>query len=173
MLSYPRVFPWNNVTIFGVNIQTESVFCIIMSFILMVLLQVFMNHTKFGTAMRASALDAKAAKACGINPSFATGVTWGIAAALAATAGILLGPIYGVFIMLGQTIGRKGFAAAIMGGYGNVIGAIVGGVLLGLIETMSAAYWSSTYKDMIAYGLLLLFLYVKPTGIFNEKALNR
>ncbi len=140
---------------------------------MMVVLQLFMNHTKFGTAMRAAALDAKAAKACGINPSLATGVTWGIAAGLAATAGILLGPIYGVFIMLGSTIGRKGFAAAIMGGYGNVIGAIVGGILLGLIETLSATYWSSTYKDMIAYGLLLLFLYVRPTGIFNEKALNR
>ncbi len=173
MLNYPQVFPWRSVKIFGVNIQTESISCIVMSFLMMVVLQLFMNHTKFGTAMRAAALDPKAAKACGINPSLATGVTWGIAAGLAATAGILLGPIYGVFIMLGSTIGRKGFAAAIMGGYGNVIGAIVGGILLGLIETLSATYWSSTYKDMIAYGLLLIFLYVRPTGIFNEKALNR
>lgn len=173
MLNYPQVFPWRSVKILGVNIQTESISCIVMSFLMMVVLQLFMNHTKFGTAMRAAALDPKAAKACGINPSLATGVTWGIAAGLAATAGILLGPIYGVFIMLGSTIGRKGFAAAIMGGYGNVIGAIVGGILLGLIETLSATYWSSTYKDMIAYGLLLIFLYVRPTGIFNEKALNR
>ena len=135
-------------------------------------LQVFMKYTRFGTAMRASAMDATAAQACGINTSLSTGITWAIAAGMAALAGILLGPIYGVFIMLGSTIGRKGFAAAIMGGYGNLYGAIVGGVLLGLIETLTASYLSSAYKDMIAYALLLIFLFVKPTGIFNERAIT-
>ena len=117
-------------------------------------------------------MDAKAAQACGINTSLSTGISWGIAAGMAALAGILLGPIYGVFIMLGSTIGRKGFAGAIMGGYGNLIGAIVGGILLGITETFVAGYLSSAYKDMIAYALLLLFLFVKPTGIFNERAIT-
>ena len=74
--------------------------------------------------------------------------------------------------MLGSTIGRKGFAGAIMGGYGNFIGAIVGGILLGLIETLTASYLTSTYKDMIAYAVLLIFLFIKPTGLFNERAIT-
>ena len=172
MLSYPQIFPVASIKIAGVSIQSESVFCILMSFLCMVGLQIFMKHTRFGTAMRASAMDAKAAQACGINTSLSTGISWGLAAAMAALAGILLGPIYGVFIMLGSTIGRKGFAGAIMGGYGNLIGAIIGGILLGITETFVAGYLSSAYKDMIAYALLLLFLFVKPTGIFNERAIT-
>lgn len=172
MLNYPQVFSVTSVKLLGVPIQTESVFCIIVSAICMIGLQLFMKHTPFGTAMRASAMDPKAAQACGINTALSTGVTWGIAAGMAALAGILLGPIYGVFIMLGSTIGRKGFAGAIMGGYGNIYGAIVGGILLGLIETLTASYWTSTYKDMIAYAVLLFFLFIKPTGLFNERAIT-
>lgn len=172
MLNYPQVFPMSSVRFLGVSVQCESVFCIVMSFLSMIALQFFMKHTRFGTAMRASAMNTKAAQACGINTSLSTGITWGIAAGLAALAGILLGPIYGVFIMLGATIGRKGFAGAIMGGYGNFVGAIVGGILLGLVETFTASYISSTYKDMIAYAILLLFLFIKPTGLFNERAIT-
>lgn len=172
MLNYPQVFPIASVSVLGVAVQSESIFCIIVSFLCMGGLQIFMKNTRFGTAMRAAAMDTRAAQACGINTSLSTGITWAIAAGMAALAGILLGPIYGVFIMLGSTIGRKGFAAAIMGGYGNIYGAIVGGVLLGLIETLTASYLSSTYKDMIAYTMLLIFLFVKPTGIFNERAIT-
>jgi len=172
MLSFPRIFPIDSLKVFGVAIQTESIFCVAVSILCMAGLHFFMKHSRFGTAMRASAMDSKAAQACGINTSLATGVTWAIAAGLAAMAGMLLGPIYGVFITLGSTIGRKGFAGAVMGGYGNMYGAMVGGVLLGLIETLTSSYLSSTYKDLIAYGMLLLFLFVRPTGIFNEKAIT-
>lgn len=172
MLNFPRIFSVESVSVFGVSIQSESIFCVVVSLVCMVGLHFFMKHTRFGTAMRAAAMDAKAAQACGINTSLATGVTWAIAAGMAALAGMLLGPIYGVFITLGSTIGRKGFAGAVMGGYGNMYGAMLGGVLLGLIETFTASYISSAYKDLIAYGLLLLFLFVKPTGIFNEKAIT-
>lgn len=172
MLNFPRIFPTESIRVFGVAVQTESLFCVLVSLVCMVGLHFFMKHTKFGTAMRASAMDAKAAQACGINTSLATGITWAIAAGMAALAGMLLGPIYGVFITLGSTIGRKGFAGAVMGGYGNMYGAMVGGVLLGLIETLTASYLSSAFKDLFAYGMLLLFLFVKPTGIFNEKAIT-
>lgn len=172
MLSYPQIFSVPSLSVAGISIQSESLFCIAMSFLCMIGLQIFMKHTRFGTAMRASAMDSKAAQACGINTSLSTGISWGIAAGMAALAGILLGPIYGVFIMLGSTIGRKGFAGAIMGGYGNLIGAIVGGIILGLTETFVAGYLSSAYKDMISYAFLLLFLFVKPTGIFNERAIT-
>lgn len=172
MLYFPRIFKTiKTINILNTPIQTEAAFSIGVAIICMLGLHFFMKYTRFGTAMRASAMDAMAAKACGINPSLATGITWGIAAGIAALAGMLIGPIYGVFITLGATIGRKGFASAVMGGYGNMYGAMLGGIILGLVETMTATYISSSYKDLVAYGLLLAFLYVRPTGILNERAI--
>ena len=126
----------------------------------MVVLHLFMNKTKLGTAMRASSMDSMAAESCGINVSLTTGITWGVSAMLAAMAGILIGPMYGVYSFLGANLGNKGFAGAIAGGYGNMYGAIVGG------------YVSSAYKNLIAYVALLLFLCIKPTGLFNERAIQ-
>lgn len=171
MLTFPRIFGTTSFKILGVGVQPEAVLCIGVSLVCMVILHVFMKYTKFGTAMRASAMDPMAARSCGINVSFSTGMTWGISAAMASVAGMLIGPVYGVFTTLGATIGRKGFSSAVMGGYGNMYGAIVGGILLGLLETFTTGYVSSAYKDMIAYIVLLLFLFVKPTGIFNERAI--
>ena len=169
---FPPIFEKiGSITIFGRQVQVEYAFCIILACISMLILNIFMNYTRIGTAMRASALNPMAASACGINVSTSRGITWGLSAGLAALGGLLMGPIYGVYVMLGATIGRKGFASAVIGGYGNMIGAVVGALILGITETFIAGYVSSTYKDMIAYGLLLLFLFVRPTGIFNERAL--
>ncbi|HBR03109.1 MAG TPA: branched-chain amino acid ABC transporter permease, partial [Ruminiclostridium sp.] len=73
---------------------------------------------------------------------------------------------------LGSVIGRKGFAGAVIGGYGHIYGAMIGGIILGLIETFVAGYWTGTYKNLIAYAVLILFLFIKPTGIFNEQAIH-
>lgn len=172
MLTFPRIFGVQSLTIMGVSVQTESVFCIGISFVCMIILHLFMKYTKFGTSMRAAAMDPMAARSCGINVSMSTGFTWGIAAAMASVAGMLIGPVYGVFTTLGASIGRKGFASAVIGGYGNMYGAIVGGIILGMVETFTSAYVSSAYKDLIAYIMLILFLFVKPTGIFNERAIT-
>jgi branched-chain amino acid transport system permease protein len=94
-----------------------------------------------------------------INVSLTTGVTWGISAALAAIAGILIGPMYGVYTTLGASIARRGFSGAVIGGYGNVYGAMIGGLLLGLCETMVAGYISSELKNMIAFIILIVFLF--------------
>ena len=169
---FPSVFGIPSINLFGVNIQPEAAFCIVVSFIIMIALHIFTKYTKYGTAMRAAAMDPLAAKACGVNPSMTTALTWGISAAIAGFGGMLIGPVYGVYTTLGSTTGRKGFAGAVMGGFGNMYGALLGGVLLGVIETFVSSYVSSTYKDLVAYGLLLIFLYVKPTGIFNEKSLT-
>ena len=169
---FPAIFSKPTLTILGVTAQTEAYFCLLISVILMVLLHFFMTKTKFGTAMRGSAMDSMAAESVGINTSLSTGVTWGLSAGIASLAGMLLGPMYGVYTTLGATIGRKGFAGAVVGGYGNMYGAMVGGLLLGLVETFISGYWSGTYKNMVAYLILLLFLLVKPTGIFNESAIQ-
>lgn len=171
-INFPRIFNTPNINILGVNIQTEAFAAIVVSFIVMIVLHIFMTYTKFGTSMRAAAMDPLAAKSLGINVNLTTGLTWGISAALAALAGMLIGPMYGVYTTLGATIGRKGFASAVMGGYGNMYGAMVGGIILGLVETFTSAYISSSYKDLVSYGLLLIFLLVKPTGIFNERAIQ-
>ena len=171
MKGYPQIFSTPYITIFGRQFQAEAIVCIVASLLLMVAFSFFMNKTSLGTSMRASAMDPMAARACGIDVSFATGLSWAIAAGIAAFAGMLIGPVYGVYTTLGAVIGRKGFSSAVIGGFGNMAGAIVGGLLLGVVETFLSAYISSAYKDMIAYALLLVFLFVKPTGLFNERAI--
>ncbi|HCM28058.1 MAG: hypothetical protein A2Z99_20930 [Treponema sp. GWB1_62_6] len=171
-LFYPSVFNVTSVKVWAANIQPEALLCLGTSLVAMVLLHFFMTKTKLGTAMRAAAMDSVAAESCGINVSLSTGITWGLSAGLAAIAGMLLGPMYGVFPILGATIGRKGFSGAVVGGYGNMYGSILGGILLGLLETLVAGYVSSVYKNLFAYIILLIFLFLKPTGIFNERAIQ-
>ncbi|MEG0912430.1 MAG: branched-chain amino acid ABC transporter permease [Oscillospiraceae bacterium] len=169
---FPSIFNVTSIDLFGASVQPEALLCLIAAFICMMLLHFFMTKTKLGTAMRASAMDPMAAESCGINTSLSTGITWGLSAGLASVAGMLIGPMYGVYSTLGATIGRKGFSGAVIGGYGNMYGAMVGGLILGLAETLVAGYLSSTYKNLIAYVLLILFLFLKPTGIFNERAIQ-
>lgn len=170
-LNFPSVFTIKKVKLFGVNVRPEQILCTVASLVIMVLLHLFMTKTRFGTSLRAAAMDPMAAQSCGINVHLSTGITWGLSAGLAAIAGILVGPLYGVFILLGNQIGNKGFSGAVIGGYGNMYGAMVGGLLLGLIETFVTGYISSDYKNLIAYIILIVFLFVKPTGIFNERAI--
>lgn len=171
-LFFPSVFSKSSIKVFGVRVQPEALLCFGASLVIMLLLHLFMTKTRFGTSMRAAAMDPLAAQSCGINVSLSTGVTWGLSAGLAAIAGILVGPMYGVYSLLGATIGNKGFAGAVIGGYGNMYGAMVGGLLLGLIETFVTGYISSDYKNLIAYVILIAFLFLKPTGIFNERAIQ-
>lgn len=172
MLNFPSIFKVRTLYLFGRNFQTESIFAVVASVIIMFILQFFMKRTKMGTAMRAAALDPVAAKACGINVNIATGMAWGWAACTAALAGVMMGPLYGVFSTLGSQIGTKGFAAAVIGGYGNFVGSIVGGLILGLLETLTSGYISSNYRDIFSYSILLLFLFVRPWGLFNERAIK-
>ncbi|MGI6162097.1 MAG: branched-chain amino acid ABC transporter permease [Christensenellales bacterium] len=171
MKYFPPLLSIRSVDIMGRAIQSEAVLCIAASLLCMLVFNFFITRTSHGTAMRAAAMDPMAARACGIDVSLTTGLAWGMSAGLAAFAGILIGPVYGVYTTLGAVIGRKGFSSAVIGGYGNMLGAIVGGVILGLVETFISAYLFSAYKDLIAYTLLLVFLFVKPTGLFNERAI--
>lgn len=160
------------INLMGLSVQPESILCIGASFLIMLALHFFMTRTKLGTAMRAASMDSLAAESVGIDVSLTNGLVWGLSAALVAMAGILCGPVYGVVITLGANLGRKGFSGAVIGGYGNMYGAMIGGILLGFIETFVSSYVSSDYKSLIAYAILLLFLFVKPTGITNEKAIQ-
>ena len=171
-MEFPSIVNSGNVQMAGINIQPESIIVVAVTIVFMLLFWLFMNKTKFGTAMRSAAQDPLAARACGIDVSLTTGVTWGLSAAVSAIGGMLYGPVYGVAFGIGSVIGIKGFAAAVVGGYGNMIGAVVGGLLLGFVETFSAGYIGSEYKDFVAYALLILFMFLKPTGLFNERAIE-
>lgn len=171
-LSFPSVFNVMSVEVLGVNVQPERLLSMGIALVIMLVLHFFMSKTRMGTSMRAAAMDPMAAKTCGIDTSLTTGITWGLSAGLAAVAGILIGPVFGVASTLGAQIGRKGFAGAVIGGYGNMYGAMIGGMILGITETLAAGYISSDYKNIIAYLILIIFLFVKPTGIFNEKAIQ-
>jgi branched-chain amino acid transport system permease protein len=159
---------------FGVvRIAPESIMGAAMAVVFMILLQFFMTKTKMGTAMRAAAQVPDAASVCGINVSFTKGLTWGISTMLTAMAGLMIGPVYGVQAGMGYTIGLKGFAAAVIGGYGNMLGAVIGGFFVGFVETMAAGYIASDMKDFVSFSILIVFLLIKPAGIFNARIIEQ
>ena len=139
----PSIFSTTTVEIFGAHVQPESIL--------------------------AAAMDPLAASSLGINVSRTTGLTWAIAAALAGGIGALMGPVYGVSTTMGDIIGNKGFAGAVIGGYGNMYGAIVGSLLLGFIETFVAGYLTTTYKDFVSFFLLIIVMIFLPRGLFKAK----
>lgn len=169
---FPGFFAVRSIKIAGVGVEPEKILVVGLGVVIMVVLQLFLNKAKFGTAMRAAALDEKAASAVGINVPVTKGVTWGIAAAIAGVIGCILGPIYGVIYTMGGKWGQKAFAGAVVGGYGNMYGAIVGGMILGVVETLVTAYISSTFKEFIAFAVLIVVLIVMPNGIFRAKILE-
>ena len=169
VFQFPPVFKVSRIAIGSIQVAPESIMAIIIGLVVMVILHFFMNRSRFGTSMRAAAMDPMAARALSINVSFTTGVTWGISAALAGIGGMIIGPVYGVHMNMGAMVGLKGFAGAVIGGYGNMYGAIAGSLILGIVETFTAGYVSSIYKDFISFFILILFLIVKPRGIFNAK----
>ena len=171
-LQYPSVFKISTVKVFGTPVKPEMLVCLGATLVMMIILHLFMTKTRFGTAMRAASMDRMAAFSCGINVPMSTGVSWGISAAMAAVAGMLLGPMYGVYITLGAQIGRKGFSGAVAGGFGNMYGAMIGGLSMGVLETLIAGYVSSSLKNLFTFIVLILFLFLKPTGILNEKAIQ-
>jgi branched-chain amino acid transport system permease protein len=169
VFQFPPIFSVSRIQFGSFQIPPEAIMAIIIGLVVMVLFHFFMTKTRLGTSMRAAAQDPIAAKTLSINVSFITGVTWGIASMLAGIGGVLIGPIYGVSLHMGVMISLKGFAGAVIGGYGNMYGAIVGSLLLGGVETFTAAYISSMYKDFISFFILILFLIFKPHGLFKGK----
>ncbi|URK89448.1 branched-chain amino acid ABC transporter permease (plasmid) [Rhizobium sp. RCAM05350] len=161
----PSVMGEMPVNIGGVYILPQNVAIVAIMLGLMVALHFFMNKSKLGTALRAAAQDKLAAGTLGINVPLAVGLTWGIAVGLAGIAGMLIAPIYGVNAHMGLLVGLKGFAAAVVGGYGSIYGAVLGGLLVGLVETLSSGYIDSSMKDVIVFAFLLLVLFLKPTGL--------
>ena len=168
--NFPSALGEDPVSMAGISLSPQQIAIIIVTFVCMITLHLFMSRTKMGTSLRAAAQDSMAAGVMGINVPLTVGIAWALAAALSAVAGILLAPIYGVYPKMGAILSTKGFAAAVLGGYGNMYGAIIGGLIFGIVETMAAGYISSSFKDIISFGVLILVLFVMPHGILKVKA---
>ena len=168
--NFPSSFGENPIKMGPISISPQQIAIVVVTLACMVLLHLFMSRTKLGTSLRAAAQDPMAAGVVGINVPLTVGMAWALAAALSAVAGILLAPIYGVYPKMGAILSTKGFAAAVLGGYGNMYGAIIGGLMFGVVETMAAGYLSSSFKDIISFGVLIVVLFVMPHGILKVKA---
>ena len=137
---------------------------------LMLILNVLIKKTKIGKAIRAVSLNTETAALLGINPTLVISVTVMLASALGAAAGVLVGLSFdAVEPLMGVIIGFKGLAVLILGGLGNITGAMVGGFILGIAEVFSVAYGASSYRDAVAFGLIILLLFWRPQGLFGSK----
>lgn len=137
------------------------------------LLWAFLERTVTGKALRAAAANRLSARLVGINISFILVLAFGLSAALGAIAGILVTPITLTRYDIGALLALKGFSAAIFGGLGNPVGAVVGGLALGLLEALAAGYVTSVYKDGVAFVALILILLFMPSGLLGSKLTER
>jgi len=173
--SFPTLLENKQLTSFaGAAIYSNSVVVIIVSLILMFILRIIVMKTKIGTAMRAVSFNHNVASLMGININKIISFTFIIGSSLAAAAGILFGLNYPkVDPLIGIIYGLKAFVAAVLGGIGNITGAALGGLILGIIETFVSGYLSSTYRDAIAFGVLIIILLIKPTGLLGKKDIEK
>lgn len=171
--SIPTIVPTDPIKMGGVAIMPQVLLILVVTVLLVLAIDRFFRHTRIGKAMVAAAINPTAASLVGIELRTVYLVTFVIAGALGAVAGLLITPLSLIQFESGLTLGLKGFAAAILGGFGNVVGAFVGGMVLGIAESLGAGYVSSAYKDAIAYVLLVLVLLVKPDGVLGKSVQAR
>ncbi len=175
-LSMPAGFvPGGGLTLYqGVRMSVMQLAVLIIAFVLMAGLYLFVQRTRTGVAMRAVALDPATARLMGIDVDKIIAIVFLIGPGLGGAAGMTVGLYYGSFdFTLGWTFGLKAFIAAILGGIGNIPGAMLGGLLLGLIETLASGYLSPQWKDVIAYVILILILMFRPTGLLGERVAEK
>ena len=168
---YSSIIPMNRMTlqIGAFRIQTISLVCIAVSILLVFLLQLFINRTRPGQAMLACAQDRGAASLMGISVNGTISLTFAIGSAMAGIAGVLLCSAYPTLSpYTGSMPGIKAFVAAVFGGIGSIPGAMIGGLLLGVIEILSKTYISSQLSDAIVFSVLIIVLLVKPTGLMGK-----
>jgi branched-chain amino acid transport system permease protein len=161
-------------TLGGAVIYSNPLVVLITAIVLMLILRLIVMKSKMGTAMRAVSFNMTAASLMGINISKIISFTFIIGSALAAAAGILFGLNYPkIDPLIGILYGLKAFVAAVLGGIGNIAGAALGGMIIGVVETFVSGYISSTYRDAIAFAILILILLFKPTGLMGKKEIEK
>lgn len=181
-VSFPQIFPDVNFTIGSVNISSVNIMVIVVSLVLMIGLQWLVTSTRIGRAMRAVAQDREAAALMGVNVDRVIGITFFIGAALAGAAGLIYGLQYGNTIFyIGFQLGLFAFTAAVLGGIGNLVGAMLGGVLIGVIEALASLipdsnnggfglpHGGSAWHEAIIFAILILILVFRPSGLLGQR----
>lgn len=161
------------INLLGATIQPQSFWVLGGTAVIVLLLYVFLERTVLGKAVLATAANRLAARLVGINTMTVMALAFGGSAAIGAVAGILITPITLTSYDVGTMLALKGFAAAMLGGMGNPLGAVAGGLLLGLLEAFGVGYISSTYKDAFAFIVILLVLFAMPQGLFGRRTVER
>jgi branched-chain amino acid transport system permease protein len=151
----------------NVTLPAAYVWIVVASLVLMTGLHLFLKKTRLGLAVRAVAGNKEIAALMGIDVGLTISVIFGVACALGAAAGVLVGPINYVQVQMGIGVLIKAFAAAVIGGFGSLPGAVLGGLLVGVTESLGAGYLSGNYKDIYAFILLIIVLMVRPAGMFG------
>lgn len=167
-LNYP--FDNSPINILGVTITPHQILILVVSLTMMIALKIFVDRSRLGKAMRATALDQDTAQLMGINVNMVISLTFAIGSALAAVGGMLIALDYKCYPTLGTMTGLKAFVAAVVGGIGNISGAMVGGIILGIVETFGVAILGipQGYKDTIAFVILIIILLIKPEGLLGK-----
>lgn len=172
--TYPPLVGGTVFDVLGARVRFVQILFFVLSVSLMAALYLFVHRTSVGTALRALALDQDAARLMGINVEGMVMLTFFLGSALAAAAGVMYGLYYTqISFMMGFLLGLRAFTAAVLGGIGNIPGAMVGGLLIGLLESFSSGYVSGQWKDVIVFAVLIFVLVVKPTGLFGERVVER
>lgn len=165
----PNPYP-QMIDFYGILLNQQRLIVIVAAAFLMVLLHLFIKKTITGTTIEAVAQDREGAALVGINVNRVSSLTFAISCALAAAAASLVAPIFMITPTMGAMLITKAMVIIVLGGMGSVQGAIVGGYLLGLIESLGGGFISAAYKDVFAFGALILILAIKPTGLFGKEA---
>ncbi len=174
----PRVFPVRlegaTFDVLGARISAPQIVLMFVAVILMLGLNSYIQRTSMGRAMRAIALDSKGSLLMGINVNKVITWTFFIGSALAGAAGVMAGAYYGkIDFLMGFIIGLKAFTAAVIGGIGNIKGAMLGGLLLGLLEAFGSQWLGGQWRDVFTFAVLIAFLTLKPTGLLGERVTER
>jgi branched-chain amino acid transport system permease protein len=167
---------FHSITIGNFSIQYVQLVVIVSTIALMVALSLFVSRTRTGKAMRAVSFDAEASSMMGIDVDRVIAVTFLIGSALAGAAGVMTGLVYpsgSLNPYMGFGAGLKAFTAAVVGGIGNIGGAVLGGLLIGLLETFTVAYLSSAFSDLILFSVLIVFMLFRSTGIRGTPVLQK
>ena len=168
----PNPYP-GIIEVFGITMSQQRLLVIAAAVVMILLLQLFIKKTTLGSTIEAVAQNQEGAKLVGINVKLVSSLTFAISTGLAAIAACLVAPIFMISPSMGAMLGMKAFVIVILGGLGSIPGAIVGGLVLGLIESLGGGYLSAAYKDVFAFGALVLILAVKPTGLFGKEDQSR
>lgn len=171
---YPEVLRIKTFSLGSVEISSLQIVILLVAFLLMAGLTFMVQKTRLGKAMRACSQDLDASYLMGINVNRIISFTFAIGSALAAAGGVMVGIYYNaVWPYMGTMAGLKAFSAAVLGGIGSIPGAMLGGIILGVLEILGVAYLSSSYKDAIAFAILILVLLIRPQGIMGQKKMKK